>query len=514
MEKPTAIVIGAGIGGLATACLLAKTGWEVSIYEKNSGPGGRAGQLKIDGFTFDTGPSWYLMPDVYEQFFALLGVDVSAALDLQRLDPAYKVFYENHVPITVTSEPSEMQTVFTDVDNTNTKAARELTAYLASARQVYNLAVKYFLYNPFSGAKSYLHVDILSHVPKLFTLLTTPLHKYVAKRFTNQALQQILEYPAVFLGSSPFKVPALYHLMSHLDMEQGVYYPKKGIYSLVQLLEQTCRDLGVQITYNADVKNVLVDNKKAVGIILADGSQHLANIVVSNADLHHTETVLVPRQYQTYPEKYWLRKTAGPSALLLYLGVKGSLPQLPHHSLFFVKQWAENFADIYDAKLWPTNPSMYVSKTSATDETVAPEGFENVFVLVPLPSGIFTTETSVQAYADRCIDTIAKRAGITDLQERIVSKTLYTPQDFEHQLNSWNGGALGLGHTLLQSAFFRPRGKSRKLNNLYYVGGDTQPGIGMPMCLISAQLVYKRLTNDHSAGALHELKIPKNGWKI
>ena len=510
MKSPHAIIIGAGIGGLATANLLAKSGWTVDVYEQKDIPGGRAGLLELNSFIYDTGPSWYLMPEVYEHYFDLLGVKVSDELDLVRLDPAYTVFFDYHAPITIHSNAAVDRATFAAIEP---GADRALAKYLSSAKLTYELAKKYFLYNPFSRLHTLFHPEVLHHSVRLIRLLSTSLHRFVGSSFKSQVLQQTLEYPAVFLGTSPFKAPAMYHLMSHLDLEQGVFYPRGGLYELIKLMHRTGESLGVTYHFSSPVTAITTQSGRATGITLADGTSVTADIVVSNADLHFTETQLLPESARTYPESYWQQRTPGPSALLMYLGIKGKMPEMNHHNLFFVKDWKQNFADIYDTKVWPDNPSMYVCKPSATDIDIAPRGTENVFVLVPLPSGTYADSERTEAYAERCLDLLAKHTGVKDLRKRIISQKLYGPDDFASDLNSWQGGALGLGHTLFQSAFFRPGGKSHKLKNLHYVGGDTQPGIGLPMCLISAELVYKRLTGDHSAGPLAALKIPKDGWR-
>ena len=511
MSQPRAVIIGAGIGGLATANLLAKTGWQVDVYEQQAAAGGRAGVLEMNGFKFDTGPSWYLMPEIYEHYFELLGLDVGELLELVRLDPGYKVFFDYHAPLTINSRVEADRAAFAALEPGADKA---LDKYLASAKLTYDLAIKYFLFNPFTRLHTVIQPEVLRHSIKLGRLLGTPLHDFVKRSFKHQVLQQTLEYAAVFLGTSPFKGPSMYHLMSHLDFEQGVFYPQGGIYEIIRVMQKTGEDLGVNYHFDSPVVAITTTAGKATGIELASGEKISADVVISNADLHFTETQLLPEASQTYPESYWEKRTPGPSALLMYLGISGELPELEHHNLMFVEDWRTNFSDIYEAHVWPDNPSMYVCKPSQTDPSVAPKGNENVFVLVPLPSGVYEESDKTEAYAERCLDLVANYCKVPDLRKRIVSQKLYGPGDFAGELNSWQGGALGLGHTLRQSAIFRPANKSKKLNNLYYVGGDTQPGIGLPLCLISAEIVYKRLTNDHSPGPLKELKVPKGGWNV
>jgi phytoene desaturase len=488
------IIIGAGIGGIATAALLAKRGYDVHVYEQQSSPGGRAGSIEIDGFTFDTGPSWYLMPEVFENFFALLGEDISKHLELQRLDPAYKVFYESQSPITIHADTTRDGATFESIEK---GAGRKLTEYLKDSEQTYTLAVRQFLYTNFDSLAPFRDRQVVRAGGRMLTSALRPIDSHVSRYFSDQRLKQIMEYPMVFLGTSPYKAPAIYSLMSHMDFTQGVYYPRGGMYEIITALVNIASTLGVRFHYGATVAAISYTESRATGITLADSTTILGDIVISAADLHFTETELLPPTKQTYPDSYWQKKQVSPSALLMYLGVKGSLPTLEHHNLLFTDDWEANFSDIFDRKVWPHPASIYLCKPSHTDISVAPEGHENVFVLVPGPATLDDVDT--EKLSDAYLDQIATMTGVADLKDRIVVKKLFGPHDFASQFNSWNGTALGLSHLLSQSALFRPRNKSRKLSNLYYAGGNTVPGIGLPMCLISAQLVLKRLEGDTSA---------------
>lgn len=503
MPKPkTAVVIGAGVGGLAAANLLAKAGLEVTVYEKNSIPGGRMGQLKKHGFTFDTGPSWYLMKDVFEQYFSLFGKRPSDYYDLVRLDPGYKVFFEASQPITITTNFQQNLRTF---EKRQKGAAQTLQAYVKQGQQNYQAALKYFLYNPFRRFSNLARTDVLRQMPSFASLFGQSLHSFVSKRFKQLELQQILEYPSVFLGASPFNTPALYQLMSYLDFKEGVFYPKQGMYSLTEALSALGQELGVKYLYNSPAQKIISHGGQAIGVKVGE-KEVKADIVISNADLHFTETQLLDPAAQSYSAGYWQKRTAGPSALLLYLGVKGSLPELEHHNLFFVKHWQKNFDQIYKDKTWPDQASMYVSKTTATDPSTAPKGHENLFVLVPLPPGVTATDTDVNHYVDHYLGQLETMSGISDLRTRVVYKEVRQPEYFGEAFNSWQNSALGMSHTLRQTAFLRPSVKSKKLRNLYYVGAGSQPGIGVPMCLISAQLVYKHLAQDWSAGPVSIIK--------
>ncbi|MDL2341781.1 MAG: phytoene desaturase family protein [Patescibacteria group bacterium] len=501
MNAPkTVAIIGGGIGGLATANLLAKAGYKVTIYESRHQLGGRMGLLERDGFRFDTGPSWYLMPEVYDNYLKLLGTSAAEQLQLTKLTPAYQVFLQDEPePIVITGNETTDAATF---EAREVGAGRALTRYLDSAERTYHLSQKHFLYTTFERPLSLARPDILRNGPAMLRAALQPIDKFVSKYVKELGLRQILEYPAVFLGSSPFTAPALYHLMSYLDFRQGVFYPQGGLYSVTEAFTKLGRELGVTYQLNTAVTAIEIADGVATGVRLASGEVAVADIVISNADMHFTQTKLLPAAAQDYPASYWQKRQAGPSALLMYLGVKGQLPQLQHHNLFFVKAWRQNFSDIFTAKDWPTPASIYVSKPSATDTSVAPTGHENVFVLVPLPANPGLHAKDLVSYADRYLNQIAEQAGIPDLMQRIVTRQLFGPNDFVTQYNAWNGTALGLSHELKQSALFRPKTRSKKVRNLYYVGANVQPGIGVPMCLISAELVYKQITGDRSSGRL------------
>lgn len=493
-----AIVIGGGAGGLAVANLLAKQGYTVELFEKNTQLGGRMGCLKRDGFTFDTGPSWYLMPEVFDHYFDLLGRRTTDYYKLQKLKPAYKVFFDYAQPVVIKGDVHADAKLFESIEQ---GAGDKIVRYVRQSKRIYQLALDYFLYNPFRSARSLVALPIIQNSQKLFSGLFMPLHRFVAKQFRNNQLQQILEYSMVFLGTSPFSAPSLYRLMSYLDFEQGVFFPKGGMIKVTDALVTIGNELGVVHKVGESVDEIVIEQGKATGVRVGK-KVHSADIVVSNADLVFTETKLLEEKYQTYPQEYWKKRKAAPSALLLYIGVKGSLPEFKHHNLLFIEDWKQNFADIYNAKDWPQKASMYVSKTSATDSVVAPKGHENIFILVPLPPGKKMSARSENQLVDRYLVQLEQMTGVSDFRKRIVSLEVRGPSYFAKDYNAWQNSALGLNHQLRQSAFMRPSVRSKKVKNLYYVGGMTQPGIGIPMCLISAELVIKSLINNTSPGPL------------
>lgn len=522
------VIIGAGIAGLASAALLAREGHEVVVLEKNDRVGGRAGLLERDGFRFDTGPSWYLMPRIFDHFFAMLGTTTQEQLDLRFLQPGYRVFSEpapdgsRREPLTIPLGAREVADAFERVE---AGSGEQLRHYLDSARRITDLAERFFLYNPFTKPQALAHRDVLSGLPELRRLLTTSLETYVASRFSDPVLRQVLGYPAVFLGTNPAAAPAMYHLMSALDLDEGVRYPMGGFALLVERLEALARAAGARIVTNAHAVRIRTDRAstrtpgrrkwRATGVTwrrpTGEERFEAADIVVSGADLHHTETQLLTPREQSYPQRWWERRTSGPGGVIAMLGVRGEIDQLPHHSLFFTRDWAANFAAIFgDTTRIPDPASIYVCKPSATDPTVAPTGHENLFVLVPVPAdpGLGRGgpdgqgSTLVERTVDAAIDQISDWAQVPDLRERIVVRESLGPADFAERYSSWRGGMLGPAHILSQSAMFRAQNASKRVEGLYYAGATTAPGVGVPMCLISAELVVKRIRQDHSPGPL------------
>jgi 1-hydroxy-2-isopentenylcarotenoid 3,4-desaturase len=518
----TAVVIGGGVAGLATAALLARDGYDVDLLEQQDVLGGRAGSWECGGFRFDTGPSWYLMPEVFEHFFSLFGTTASEQLDLTVLDPGYRVFFEGvDQPVDIRADRATNVATFESIE---AGAGEQLERYLASADDAYEIAVRRFLYSNFDAVSSQLRWDVVVRTPRLLRLLTQSLEGFVADRFEDRRLAQILGYPAVFLGTSPDRAPSMYHLMSRLDLSEGVLYPAGGFVRLVDSLAGLARGAGARLHTGTTVTGLTTRRRPGrrtrsavTGVRYRDArgveATLPADVVVGAADLHHLETELLPDSEQSYPAGYWADRDPGPGAVLACLGVRGQLPQLAHHSLFFTSDWRQNFDAIFgDRPAVPVPASVYVCKPSATDPTVAPAGAENLFVLVPVPADVSlgrggvagAGDPMVEAVADAAIDQVAAWADVPDLRSRIVVRRTWGPADFADTFNAWSGGALGPAHTMRQSAFLRTGNVSKKVAGLYYAGASTVPGIGLPMCLISAELVLKRLRGDRSAEPLDE----------
>jgi phytoene desaturase len=492
------VIIGSGIGGLGAAGLFAKKGYKVTVLEKNENFGGRANVFEHDGFRFDMGPSWYLAPDLFEHYFEVLGEKVENYLDLIRLSPSYRIFFKDDPETVDIHSNRKLDTETFDVIEPG--AGEHLEAYLKQSEYQYGVATQHFMYKNYDTIFDFFNKRVMTEGQKLSVF--TKMHKFVSRFFKTRKLQQIMEYTMVFLGTSPYEAPALYNLMSHMDFNQGVFYPRGGFYELIKALVSIAEKNGVSLRNNAEVAEIQVENGTAKSVRLKDGEVIPADIVISNADMQFTETRLLERQWQTYREKYWKKRVMAPSAFIMYLGLKKKTPNLTHHNLFFSKDWRKNFDEIYDDPRLPGEPSLYVCAPSVTDTGVAPDGKENLFVLVPIASGLEISDDEKKLYADKIIKLVGTEMEIENLAESIEYQRIYTVEDFGNDYNSYRGSALGLAHNLRQTAIFRPKNQSKKVRNLYYVGAGTNPGIGTQICLIYAELVYKRVHGITSAKPL------------
>ena len=475
------VVIGGGFGGLSTACYLAAGGADVTVVEKNEQLGGRASRLEVDGFRFDMGPSWYLMPDVFERFFSDFDRSPSDYYDLTHLDPHYRVFWKDGDRADAVADVEAMKAVFESYED---GAGEALERYLEQAERNYDVGMEHFVYTDRTRLRDFVDMDVLRNARGL-TLLGS-MQDHVEDYFEHPKLQQLVQYSLVFLGGSPSNTPALYSLMSHVDVGLGVHYPDGGLGAVVDAVVELGAELGVHYETDRPVTGIRRDPEGEGLIVETESGPLLADVVVSDADYAHTERELLVRDDRQYDEGYWEERTYAPSAFLLYLGVQGDVDPLAHHTLVLPEDWDGHFADIFEEPAWPDDPAYYLCVPSQTDDTVAPEGHSNLFALVPIAPGLEDDEATRRAYRDALLEDVAASTGV-DLRDRIVVEEHFTVSDFASRYNSTRGSALGLAHTLRQTGPLRPSHRSDALEGLYYTGAFTTPGIGVPMCLISGE---------------------------
>ena len=472
-------VIGSGFSSLAAASYLAKAGYDVSIYEKNDTVGGRARQLKKEGFTFDIGPTWYWMPDVFERFFADFDTHPSHFYELIKLNPAYSVYFGENDYITIEDSLEKICKAF---EAEEPGSSEKLKKFMDEALDNYNIAIKDLVYRPGVSALELVTPATMKKIGQFFSTIS----KEVRKEFNNPRLISILEFPVLFLGAKPSNTPAFYSFMNYADFGLGTFHPKDGMYSVIEGMRDLAESLGVKIHTNAAVDKIITENKTAKGIKI-NGDEIAADIVLSGADYHHTESLLAPNLRQ-YSESYWNKKVFAPSALLFYVGFDKLIENTEHHTLFFDVDFEDHAKAIYDQPAWPQEPLFYASFPSKTDASAAPEGKEAGIFLIPLAPGIEDTPEIREKYFDK----IMSRFEILTNQEvknSVIFKESFCVNDFISEYNSFKGNAYGLANTLMQTAFLRPKLKSKKVKNLYFTGQLSVPGPGVPPSLISGKLV-------------------------
>ncbi|MFC4248913.1 phytoene desaturase family protein [Natribaculum luteum] len=489
LDGASIVVIGSGVGGLSTACYLADAGADVHVIEKNEQLGGRASTLEAEGFRFDMGPSWYLMPDVFERFFGDFDRTPSDYYELTHLDPHYRIFFKDGDEVDVTADLERTKRIFESYEE---GAGEALERYLSKSRENYEVGMKHFVYEDRERLRDYLDLDVARQARGLSLLGS--MQDHVENYFEHPKLQQIMQYTLVFLGGSPKNTPALYNLMSHVDFNLGVWYPEGGLGGVIDGIADLGRELGV--TYETNRPATAIKGREGAFKIETPDGPLTADLVVSNADYAHTEQDLLSPERRGYDADYWESRTYAPSAFLLYLGVSGDVPELAHHTLVLPTDWEEHFDQIFEDPQWPDDPAYYCCVPSETDDTVAPAGHSNLFVLVPIAPGLEDTPERRSRYRDQILEDVAEHTG-TDLRDRIVFEESFCVEDFADRYNSFKGTALGMAHTLRQTALFRPPHRSKEVDGLYFAGSYTTPGIGVPMCLISGELTAEKVFEDH-----------------
>lgn len=476
----TVHVIGSGFSSLSAACYLARDGYNVNILEKNSSIGGRARQLIHKGFTFDMGPSWYWMPDVFERFFADFNKKPEDYYQLDKLKPGYQVVFSEDSKFEVSDDLDEIMAAF---DKKEDNGAKKLQKFMDNAKSNYDIAIKKLVYKPGESALELVTPETVSKLGQFFSNIS----RDVEKDFKNQELKQILKFPVLFLGARPQDTPSFYSFMNHADFGLGTWHPKGGMFSVVKAMKDLASSLGVKMQTEAIVDKINVDQNGKVDSLIVNGIKVDSDLVLSGADYHHTETLL-DQKYRQYSEHYWDKKTFAPSSLLFYVGFDKKLKNIHHHNLFFDVDFNQHADDIYKTPKWPKEPLFYANFTSLTDPDTAPDGCENGFFLVPLAPDIQDTEELREKYFLKIITRFEKLTG-QSVQKNIIFKKSFCANDFKKDYNSYKGNAYGMANTLLQTAFLRPKLKSKKVKNLYFTGQLTVPGPGVPPALISGKLV-------------------------
>lgn len=485
--KQTIAIIGSGFSSLAAAAYLAKAGNDVTIYEKNSTVGGRARQLHKDGFTFDIGPTWYWMPDVFERFFADFGKKPSDYYDLIKLNPAYSVYFGENDFITIEDTLEKICIAF---EKEEPGSSVQLKKFIAKAQDNYEIAIKDLVYRPGVSALELVTPVTMKKVGQFFSTI----RKEVRREFKNKRLIAILEFPVLFLGAKPSNTPAFYSFMNYADFGLGTFHPKTGMYAVIQGMQQLAESLGVTIKTNATVSAITVENKKATSLT-CNGTKISADIILSGADYHHTETLL-PKQHRQYTEHYWEKRTFAPSALLFYVGFDKKIEHVEHHTLFFDVDFDAHAYTIYDEPSWPEKPLFYASFPSKTDTASAPNGKEAGIFLIPLAPDLEDTSEIRDIYFEKIMTRFEKLTN-QKVRNFVIFKESFCINNFIDDYNSYKGNAYGLANTLLQTAFLRPKLKSKKVDNLYFTGQLSVPGPGVPPSLISGKLVAS-LIEKHS----------------
>lgn len=477
------IVIGSGFAGLSAACHLAADGFDVTVLEKNSVPGGRARQFEASGFTFDMGPSWYWMPDVFEQFFARFGKKVADYYTLQRLDPSYSVWFGPNDCLEVPAQMPDLEAMF---ERYEPGSVPHLRKFLAEAAYKYRVGMNEFVHKPSQSLLEFADWRILTSMFRL--QMFSSLSAHVRGLFKNEKLIKLLEFPVLFLGATPQKTPAMYSLMNYADMALGTWYPLGGMYKIVEGMVALAKELGVRIELDQEVSQICVLNGQATKVLTSYGQEYAADVVIGGADYHHVDAQLLEAPYRNYAEQYWQSRTMAPSSLLFYLGVNKRLNNLAHHNLFFDEDFSQHAQEIYTTPQWPAKPLFYVSAPSKTDPSVAPPGSENLFLLIPVAPGLEDHPEIREHYYHVIMERLERLTG-QEIRSSVVFKRSYAHADFISDYHAFKGNAYGLANTLLQTAFLKPKLKNRHVSNLYYTGQLTVPGPGVPPSLISGQVV-------------------------
>lgn len=499
-SKKKVIIIGSGFAGMSAASFMAKAGWDVTVVEKHDRPGGRARRYSKDGFIFDMGPSWYWMPDVFERYFNQFGKSVSDYYQLERLDPSYRVYWPDG-PVDIPADYDQMKALFEKIEP---GSGEMLDRFMQEAAYKYTVGINKLVFKPGQSLTEFLDWDLAKGIFRLDVF--NSIKNHVARHFKNPKLKELMEFPVLFLGALPENTPALYSLMNYADVKGGTWYPVGGMYKIVEAMYDLAVSLGVKFCFNQDVQKINVVDGVAKSVETIDRSEsslqtklYEAEVVIAGADYHHVETKLLEKKYQSYSEKYWDSRVMAPSCILYYVGLNKRIEGIQHHSLFFDTSFAVHGEEIYTTKQWPSDPLFYVSATSVTDDSAAPEGCENLFLLIPVATGLTDdTEELREQYFQQIIQRMEKQLG-QSIMDAVIYKKSFAHSDFIQEYNAFKGNAYGLANTLLQTAVLKPACRSKKVKNLFFTGQLTVPGPGVPPSLISGEVVSAEVVKAFGA---------------
>ena len=488
MSEKKVTIIGAGISSLSAASFLGKAGYDVTILEKNETIGGRGRQFKADGFVFDMGPSWYWMPEVFENFYQKFGYTTSDFYELKRLDPSYNVFWKDG---TKTPIPASIDRLYDWFESQEKGSAPKLKKFLADAKYKYEVGMNDLVFQPSLKYTEFADMRILKGLFKL--QLLSSFSKYIRKYFKNEKILSLLEFPILFLGAMPKDTPALYSLMNYADISLGTWYPMGGMYHFIAAFEKIAKENGVKILTNHEVTGIEKENGSVTHVSTIHGDIE-TDILISGADYQHTDDKILDTE-ANYSAEYWDKRTMAPSSLLFYLGINKKLEGLEHHNLFFDEDFEQHATEIYKNPSWPSAPLFYASVPSKTDSSVAPEGCENLFLLVPIAPDLKDDDATRERYFDLLMKRLEEKTG-QSIKDHIIYKRSFCLNDFKKDYHAFKGNAYGLANTLKQTAVFKPSLKNKKLKNMFYTGQLTVPGPGVPPSIISGEVVAKQVMKE------------------
>jgi phytoene desaturase len=497
---PNISIIGSGFSGLAAACFAARDGHQVSVFEKNDSIGGRARSYSEAGFTFDMGPSWYWMPDVFDNFFAQFGKSTADYYKLIQLDPGFQMIFGSGNNVSIPADKNELFALFESIE---TGSSIELQKFLKEAEIKYNIGMKKFVFKPSYSWLEYATLDVAKGAMSLD--MFSSVSKSVKRYFKDDRLIALMEFPVLFLGAMANKIPALYTMMNYSALVQGTWYPLGGMHKIIEAMETLALSLGVTFYTSTVVSKIVIENNRVVGLETTKGTFETEGLIAS-ADYEHVEQQLLPVEHQNYPKSYWDDKTFAPSCLIYYIGIDKKLKNLLHHNLFFDADLNAHAAEIYIDPKWPSDPLFYTCCPSKTDASVAPEGMENIFILIPIATGL----TDSEEVRERYFEDVIKRMEVyctEEIKSHIIYRRTYCIKDFKEDYNAFKGNAYGLANTLMQTAVFKPTMRNKKLKNMFYTGQLTVPGPGVPPALISGQVAANEMIKYFNKKSTYETAV-------